>query len=323
MGTMSMVSKLNRPVRRRNMYVILSVIILLEIALFAWSYLSKTNPLKTVTEKLPLGAVVPTFQANIYGPLGDPLNKPMAVVVVNKQIYVSDTNNQRVQIFDYDGKPISAFGKSGEKAGEFKFPYGIAGDAQGQIYVTDLYNGNISIFSSDGQFIKYFGKKGDFNKPAGIAIDGDKMYISDVALNQIFVYSLDGTQLLKFGEKGEKDGQLNSPNVVQHLGNRIYVADTGNDRIEVFDEQGNLLSKATSELANPRGLSVDAQGNIYVVSNLSSKVVVFNSKGERLFTFGGVGSDDGLLSFPNGLTRDSQGRFYVTDVGNGRVVIYQ
>lgn len=309
--------------RRRNMYIILSVIILLEIALFAWSYQSKTNPLKTATDKLPLGAVAPTFQGNVYGPVGDPLNKPMAVAFVNKQICITDTNNQRVQIFDSEGKPISTFGKSGEKEGEFRFPYGIAGDAQGQIYVTDLYNGNISVFSSDGQFKKYFGKKGDFKSPAGIAIDGDKVYIADVGNNQILVYSLDGTQLLKFGKKGDQDGQLSSPNVVQHVGNKIYVSDTGNDRIEVFDEQGNFLLKATSEIANPRGLSVNAQGNIYVVSNLSSQIVVFNAKGERLFMFGGIGSDDGQLSFPNGLTRDSQGRFYVTDVGNARVVIYQ
>lgn len=323
MSTTGVISKLNRPMRRRNMYIILSVIILLEVALFTWSYLSKTNVLKTVSDKLPFGAIVPTFQGNIYGPLGDPLSKPMAVTVVNKQIYVTDTNNQRVQVFDNDGNPISNFGKSGDKEGEFKFPYGIAGDAQGQIYVADLYNGNISIFSSDGKFIKYFGNKGDFNKPAGLSIDGNKVYISDVANNQILVYSLDGTQLLKFGEKGEKDGQLTSPNVVQHVGNKIYVADTGNDRVEVFDEQGKFLFKATSELANPRGLSVDAQGNIYVVSNLTSKVVIFNSKGERISNFGGIGSDDGQLKFPNGLTRDSQSRFYVTDVGNGRVVIYQ
>lgn len=323
MGTTGIIAKLNRPVRRRNMYIILTIIILLEAALFAWSYLSKTNPIKTIGDKLPLGPIVPAFQANIYGPLGDPLNKPMAVAVVNKQIYITDTNNQRVQVFDYDGNPISTFGKIGDQEGEFKFPYGIAGDANGQIYVTDLYNGNVSIFSNDGQFIKYLGNKGDFNKPAGIAIDGDKIYISDVALNQILVYSLDGTQLLKFGEKGNKDGQLNSPNVVQHVGNKIYVSDTGNDRIEVFDEQGNFLLKADSELSNPRGLSVDAQGNIYVVSNLTSKIVVFNSKGERLFVFGGIGTDDGQLKFPNGLIRDSQGRFYVTDVGNGRVAIYQ
>jgi hypothetical protein len=95
MGTTVVGTKLNRPMRRRNMYIILSVLILLEVSLFAWSYVSKTNVLKTVSDKLPLGAIVPTFQANIYGPLGDPLNKPMAVAVVNKQIYITDTNNKK------------------------------------------------------------------------------------------------------------------------------------------------------------------------------------------------------------------------------------
>lgn len=305
------------------MYLILVLILLLEVGLFAWSFFSKTNPVKTVTQYLPLGSTVPTFQANIYGPLSDPFSKPMAVAVVDRTIYIADTNNQRIQVFDYDGNPISMFGENGEGEGQFRFPYGIASDAQGQLYIADLYNGNISIFSADGQFIKYFGQKGEFVRPAGLSIDGDKLYVSDVAKNEIIVFALDGTKLLSFGKKGTGDGELNSPNALVHVGNKIYVSDTGNDRIEVFDEQGNFLLKASSQLANPRGISVDPQGNIYVVSNLTNKVVVFKSNGEKLTTIGQIGSDDGQLRFPNGLTRDNQGRLYITDVGNGRTVIFQ
>ena len=322
MGTTYVGTKLSRPMRRRNMYIILGVILLVEVGLFAYFYLTKMNPVATISAQLP-GTSAPTFQANIYGPLGDSLNKPMAVTVVNRQIYVTDTNHQKVQVFDYDGNQLFSFGKSGDKEGQFKFPYGIAGDAQGQVYVADMYNGTISIFSSDGKFIKYFGTKGDFVKPAGLMIDGNKIYISDVDKNQIVVCDLNGTKILAFGSKGDKDGQLNSPNAVLHVGSKIYVTDTGNDRLQVFDEQGKFLLKASTELANPRGLCVDPQGNIYVVSNLTSKVVVFNSKGERLFTFAGIGSDDGLITFPNALFRDSNGRFYVTDVGNARVSVYQ
>ncbi len=316
-------SIINRPMRRRNMYIILALILLIEIGLFAWSYISKTNPVKTVTEYLPVGSNTPTFQANIYGPLTDPLNKPMAVAVLNRTIYITDTNNQRVQVFDYDGNPISMFGENGQGEGQFRFPYGIASDAQGQLYIADLYNGNISIFSSDGQFIKYFGEKGEFERPAGLAIDGGNLYVSDVAKNEIKIFSLDGTKLLSFGKKGTGDGELNSPNAVVHAGNKIYVSDTGNDRIEVYDEQGNFLLKVSSQLSNPRGISVDPQGNIYVVSNLTNKVVVFNSKGEKLTTIAQIGSEDGQIRFPNGLTRDNQGRLYITDVGNGRTVIFQ
>lgn len=316
-------SIINRPMRRRNMYLILVLILLLEVGLFAWSFLSKTNITKTATQYLPIGSLMPTFQANIYGDLSDPFNKPMAVAVSNRTIYISDTNNQRIQVFDYDGKPISMFGEPGEGEGQFRFPYGIASDAQGQLYIADLYNGNISIFSANGQFIKYFGEKGEFKGPAGLAIDGDKLYVSDVQSSEIKIFSLDGTKLLSFGKKGAGDGELNSPNALVHAGNKIYVSDTGNDRIQVFDEQGNFLLKASSQLSNPRGISVDPQGNIYVVSNLTNKVVVFKPNGEKLTTIGQMGSDDGQFRFPNGLTRDNQGRLYITDVGNGRTAIFQ
>jgi len=323
MGATSMGQKLSRPILRRNMYIILAVIFLVEAGLFAYFYATKTNVLAKISDQLPMAPTAPTFQANIYGPLGTPINKPMGVAVVGQKIYVTDTNNQRVQVFDYNGNPLSTFGTLGDKEGQFQFPYGIASDAQGQIYVADMYNSNISIFNGDGKFIKYFGAKGDFSKPAGLSIDGNKIYISDAEKNKIMVYNLDGTKALDFGEKGANDGQLNSPNAIVHAGNKIYVSDTGNDRLQVFDEQGKFLLKATSELANPRGLSVDSQGNIYCVSSLANKVVVFNSKGEMLFSFGTIGGEDGQLAFPNGLFKDSQGRLYITDVGNGRVSVFQ
>ncbi|MDI6912779.1 MAG: SMP-30/gluconolactonase/LRE family protein [Desulfitobacteriaceae bacterium] len=326
-------SMLNRPMRKRTVFIGSIVLVLLEVAVFGLSFAGKSNPIKAITSRVPYitTPTPPTELTTIYGNVNAPLLKPMAMTMVNRRIYVSDTNNQRIQVFDYDGHPMTVFGSNGQEPGQLRFPYGIAADSQGQIYVTDLYNGNISVFAPDGTFIKYFGDKGDFSKPAGLVISGNKLYLTDVGKNQVMVYSLDGNKLLSFGKQGSKEGELASPNCLAVANGKIYVSDTGNDRVEVFDEQGNFLlqfngstpDNPNPKIINPRGIGVDPKGIIYVVSNLTGKVIGFNMKGEPVVSFGSMGSNDDQFQLPNGLTIDDQGRIYVTDTVNGRLAVYQ
>ncbi len=324
-------SKLQMLISRSTIYKVLGVILILEVALFSWSYSANYNPVTRVSNRLPIStASAPGFLTNIYAEVRNPLKKPMAVTVIKKRIYVADTNNKQIQVFDYTGNPLMVFGSEGKGKGQFSFPYGIAGDASGLIYVADLYNSNVSIFNAEGKFVKYLGEEGDFGKPSGLAIDGDKIYVADALKNQVMVYSTSGEKLLTFGATGDQAGLLQSPNALTHANGKIYVTDTGNDRVQVFDEQGKFLlqfnasnSPNTSLLANPRGIAVNSQGVIYVVSNLTGKVFAFNQKGEVLYTFGSLGLEDNQFQLPNGLTIDDQGRLYVTDTLASRISVYQ
>lgn len=320
---------LNKPVSKRSFRIAALTVIVIEVLFFALGYIKQYNPVKALSNNIATTAV-PTPLATVYASFENPLAKPMAVAIVNRRMYVSDTNNQRIQVFDYDGNPLSIFGSKGDKPGQFSFPYGIVGDSQGQIYVADLYNGNVSIFSPDGKFLKYLGAKGNFDRPAGLAFDAGKIYVTDVGKNSVSVYSMDGEKLLSFGKAGKGPGELASPNCVTHVNGKIYVTDTGNDRVEVFDDQGKFLSlidgktaaKSFSSIINPRGIVVDGNGTIYVVSSLTSKVQMFNQKGEAILSFGEGGTDDGQFQLPNGLTLDDQGRLYVTDTVGARIVIF-
>lgn len=323
----------NRPLRGRTILFWTLGIVIFEGILFMLSYQAKYNPVNALNNFIPaaIAPAEPTFLAPLYGPVSNPLKKPMAVAVANRRIYVADTDNHRVFVFDYDANPLFGFGSNGTGEGQLRFPYGIAADSQGQVYVADLYNGNISVFSPDGAFLRYFGSKGDFIKPAGLAIDGDKLYLTDVAQSQVIVYSLEGQKLLTFGKPGKGDGELSSPNAVAHSAGKIFVSDTANDRIVVFDDQGNFITKfngstagnKVSVLINPRGIGVDAKGTVYVVSNLTSKVHGFNEQGELLLSFGENGAGEAQFRLPNGLAVDDQGKIYVTDTGNARLQIFQ
>jgi DNA-binding beta-propeller fold protein YncE len=99
-------------------------------------------------------------------------------------LYIADSLNFRIQIFDREGNFLSAFGKHGDSSGNFSKPKGIAVDSEGHIYVADADFDNIQIFDRDGKLLLVFGKtgrgKGEMVLPAGICIDDrDRIYVAD------------------------------------------------------------------------------------------------------------------------------------------------
>jgi len=91
-------------------------------------------------------------------------------------VYVTDTLNNRVEIFDADGKFISLFGKHGDGPGTFARPKGIAVDGDGHIWVADEMEDRLQVFNRDGQLLTYIGLghgelPGQFKALVGVAID--------------------------------------------------------------------------------------------------------------------------------------------------------
>ncbi len=108
-------------------------------------------------------------------------------------LYVTDSMNFRVQVFDQDGTFLSSFGTAGDGPGTFSKPRGIGVDSDGHIYVADAEFDNIQIFNSKGDALLYFGasgrKPGEFYLPAGIFIDSnDRIYVSDSFNQRIQVF---------------------------------------------------------------------------------------------------------------------------------------
>src|SRR5580658_5772971 len=91
-------------------------------------------------------------------------------------VYVTDTLNDRVEVFDADGGFISTFGKNGDGPGFFERPKGIAVDSDGHIWVADEVQDRLQVFDKDGRLLTYIGYKhgdlpGQFQALIGVAID--------------------------------------------------------------------------------------------------------------------------------------------------------
>jgi len=98
-----------------------------------------------------------------------------AAVDGDGNLYVTDTLNNRVEIFDAEGNFISEFGKAGDGPGRFARPKGIAIDRDGHIWVVDEIQSRVQVFDREGRLLIYFGEQGpypgQFQAAYGIAID--------------------------------------------------------------------------------------------------------------------------------------------------------
>ena len=111
------------------------------------------------------------------------------------RLYVVDTMNFRVQIFDPEYNYVDSFGKQGVSFGEFLRPKGIALDSYGNIYVVDADFNNFQVFDQKKRLLMFIGQggimPGQFQVPAGIYIDAqDNIYVSDQSNRRIQIFKL-------------------------------------------------------------------------------------------------------------------------------------
>ncbi len=234
----------------------------------------------------------------------------------------------------------------GNEVGELDSPIGAATDASGHVWVSSAASDTVARYSAGGVLEASYGSYGpsggQFNEPAGIAVDhtGD-VYVADKKNNRIEELSATGafvktfgwgvtngkpefevcTSECKPGQPGNAAGQMNEPAgvAVDGTGN-IWVADTGNSRIQEISSEGTSpRTIGTGQLSGPLGVIV-AEGKVYVADTQNNRVAVFSTGGTLETSIGKAGTENNQFSHPAGIVFDPLTRdLYVTDTGNHRV----
>lgn len=158
------------------------------------------------------------------------------------RLYVADTLAHRIEVFDDAGQRLFTFGTRGTGPGEFNFPTHIF-LRDGRLYVNDTMNFRLQTFDLDGHALGSFGRhgdgSGDFAQPKGIAVDPEgHLYVADALFDRIQIFDGDGHFLLSFGGTGMDAGDFWLPAGVFAVDDRIYVADSYNRRVQVFQFLG-------------------------------------------------------------------------------------
>ncbi len=176
------------------------------------------------------------------------LNWPTGVArdPASGRIYVADTRNHQIKVFNDAGELLQSFGKHGEAPGEFNSPtfLSIAGD---KLYVTDTLNARAQVFTLDGVPLQVVGRRGlfmgDMPRPKGIAVDRDgNIYVVESYFDYLLVFNAAGDFLLPIGGTGSGVGQFYQPGGVWvDQRDRIYIADTFNGRVVILQ----FLKEAT------------------------------------------------------------------------------
>lgn len=169
------------------------------------------------------------------------LLRPTGLVAAGDRLYVVDTLGHRVVVVSLAGVIAGSFGSRGSGDGQFNFPTNIAYGGDRHLYVTDAMNFRVQIFDRDGMFLRAFGQlgdgSGDFDKPKGIAVDSaGRVYVVEGLNDVVQMFDDEGRLLLVFGGTGTRDGELYLPSGIAIANDVVYVADSANRRVAMFEQ---------------------------------------------------------------------------------------
>ncbi len=176
-------------------------------------------------------------------------------------------------------------------------PRAIARGIQADLYIADSRNHRILHIASDGSLLRQVGSFADaftgdapigtFNEPWGVAVGPDgSVYVSDTWNHRIQKFTQDLTPVKMWGQYGQP-------------------------------VPGD--SASAGSFWGPRGIAVDANGNVLVADTGNKRIVVFDKDGNYITEFGSAGFDPGQFDEPVGVAVAPSGTVYVADTWNQRI----
>ncbi len=314
------------------------------------------EPIWTQDAYLPAG-VVDGFNIFEKNKAGDeenvPLSRPEDLFIDSKdEIYVADTGNGRIVVFDQQGHYLRTIGKD-----VLSRPTGVFVDEEGIVYVADYRNEKIYLFGKDGKVLKEFGKpdsrlygKNSPFKPRKVIADKRKnLYVvGEGTIQGLIQISKEGEFLGYYGgnkagfsftrylqrmfytktqmDKLNKQLPPSATNVAIDTEGLVFTSTiaTRTNGIKKLNVAGKNLLKDVWTAFALEDITIDNYGNIFTVDSFRGRITVYDQEGNILFIFGGndVGSQRlGLFKAASGIAVSSDGRLFVADKQRNNITV--
>lgn len=251
----------------------------------------------------------------------------IAVNTNGSRIFIINESYSRIEEYNASGALQAVYGSFGTGNTEFNRPQGLATDSAGMLYVLDTGNNRVVRYDISSTFTfsltwgSYGTDAGQFNNPSGITADGTHVYIADTDNNRVQKCDGVGPAITceVWGSLGIGNGKFSSPKGIVYddslaPDSRIYVTDTGNNRIQWFNAaDGTYLGKfgtygsGNSQFILPYRITTDSTGSYLYVLDTMSRVQRLNK------TTGVTDSTITLLSSGGGITARST-TLYITSL---------
>ena len=214
---------------------------------------------------------------------------------------------------------------------DIRYPRSIAFSNNGDKFVTSSVDHCIHVYDKSGNKKTTIGSEGSgelqFNNPRGIDTNGDIVYVTESGGNKIHKLTTRGEFIGTFGEKGSGIGQFDYPYDVKiSPDGKIYVADTSNDRVQVFHPDWTISHVIDGRVSgdgnfiDPKEIVFDLLGNVHVTNSSSIRVVVFTPSGQFVRQY--ADGQQHMLIDARGIAIDSSGYSLVTGYSDDTLSVF-
>lgn len=270
-----------------------------------------------------------------FKPVPFQLILPYGMAVNSKgDLYVADQKVGAIFIFNTETKDTNMIANGRDAT--FAWINGLAFDDDDRLFVTDGKMKRVLIFDKTNKVVDMI--KDGLIDPVGIAVDSEnrQLYVVDTQADQVVVYDADSLKEKRRIGTGGKKHELTTPGdfslptfVALDKDNNVYVTDTMNYRVEIFDADGKFISQIGKHcdgpgcFAHPKGIAVDSDGHIWVADPMLDLLQAFTTDGRLLGMVGGHGSLLGQFSALNGVYIDKNNRIFTSEQYPGRVQMFR
>jgi uncharacterized protein (TIGR03663 family) len=230
-------------------------------------------------------------------------------------LYVADSKNSRIQVFDANGRFVRSLGSAGSGDGQLKEPCGVAVDRDGSVVVADTWNHRIARFGADGAWLGAFNdEERGFFGPRSVLLSRDFLYVSDTGNKRIVRFDREGKRVSEWGTAGSGPGQFVEPvGLAADAAGNVYVADTGNHRVQVFDSEGKFLREFAvfgwKDFYTEPYLAIGPGDSVLATDSTEARVNEYDASGNLRRSW----RTDGVFKRPTGIVVDPYGRVSVSD----------